>query len=190
MTSFQPEARQRVVETAAEMLAQYGLNATSIREMSKRAKAPLGSTYHYFPAGKQQVVVEAIAFAAAQVTQCLDHHLQAGAAAGVKGFLAMWRSILLKSDFHVGCPVLAVSVEEPIDESAENARHVAAEAFGQWEQRLTTALVKQGSDPVAASGLAILAVASIEGAIALSRASRSITPWDRVADQITKMFSR
>ena len=67
MTAHQPDARQRVVETAAEMLARHGLNATSIREMARRAKAPLGSTYHHFPDGKQQVVVEAVEFARSRI---------------------------------------------------------------------------------------------------------------------------
>ena len=60
MRTQQPGARQRMVETTALMLAQYGLNATSIREMTRRAQAPFGSTYHHFPGGKQQVVVEAV----------------------------------------------------------------------------------------------------------------------------------
>lgn len=95
---------------------------------------------------------EAVAFAGAQVTASLDHHLQVGATDGISGFLAMWRSILLQSDFHIGCPVLAVAVEEPIDEAAVNARKATTEAFSQWEERLTTALVTQGHDPAAASG--------------------------------------
>ena len=102
MTAHQPDARQRVVETAAEMLARHGLNATSIREMARRAKAPLGSTYHHFPDGKQQVVVEAVEFAGARVAASLDHHLKAGAISGIREFLVMWRSILLQSGFHVG----------------------------------------------------------------------------------------
>lgn len=189
MTSHQTDARQRVVETAAQMLAQYGLNATSIREMAKRAQAPLGSTYHHFPDGKQQVLVEAVKFAGAQVTASLDHHLQSGVVAGISGFLAMWRVILLRSDFRMGCPLLAVAVEEPLNESAEDARKVTAQVFQQWEEKLAVSLVAQGHDPAAASGLATLVVAGVEGAIALSRASRSIDPWDRTADQILGLLS-
>ena len=190
MTAHQADARQRVVETAAEMLAQHGLNATSIREMAKRAKAPLGSTYHHFPDGKQQVVVEAVEFAGAQVTASLDHHLQAGAAAGIRGFLAMWRAILLRSDFRIGCPVLAVAVEEPMGESGEEARKATARAFRQWEEKLAASLVAQGHDLAAAAGLATLVVAAVEGAIALCRACRSIDPFDRIADQMLRLLFR
>ena len=43
MSPRQSDARQRVVSAAAEMLARHGLNATSIREMTKRAEAPLAA---------------------------------------------------------------------------------------------------------------------------------------------------
>ena len=86
MPPRQSDARQRVVMAAAEMLARHGLNATSIREMAKRAEAPLGSTYHHFPGGKQQVVVEAVKFAGARVSAGLDHYLKAGVVAGLRGF--------------------------------------------------------------------------------------------------------
>jgi len=188
MTSHQSDARQRMVQTAAGMLARYGLNATSIREMAKRAKAPLGSVYHHFPDGKHQVVVEAIKLGGAQVSASLDMHLRAGASDGIERFLTMWRSMLLQSDFHVGCPVLAVAVEETIEEMPPDARKAAGEVFRQWEDKLTTALAAQGKDLASASGLAILTVAAIEGAIALSRASSSIAPWDRVSAQILVLF--
>jgi hypothetical protein len=105
--------------------------------MAKRANAPLGSTYHHFPEGKQQLVAEAVNFTGAQVTASLDHHLQAGFATGISGFLAMWRAILLRSDFRIGCPVLAVAVEEPIDDAAEDGRKAAVQAFSQWEEKLS-----------------------------------------------------
>ena len=61
----QSTVRERVVVAASAMLAQHGLNATSIRETIKRAEAPLGSTYHHFPGGKHQLVVEAVELAGA-----------------------------------------------------------------------------------------------------------------------------
>ena len=53
------DAPQRVMDAAAQMLARVGLNATSIREVTKLAEAPLGSTYHHFPGGKQELLARA-----------------------------------------------------------------------------------------------------------------------------------
>lgn len=56
MAVRQSDVPQRVVEAALEMLGTYGLDASSIREDVKRADAPLGSTYHHVPGGKQQLI--------------------------------------------------------------------------------------------------------------------------------------
>lgn len=189
MAHRQPDVRRRVVAAAAEMLARHGLNATSIREMTKRADAPFGSTYHHFPGGKQQVVVEAVQLAGARTSAGLERHLQAGPAAGLRGFLAMWRDILLKSDFRIGCPVMGAAVEAPIDGVAGDVLEAAAQAFDDWESRLVASLESQGRDRESASRLATLVVAGMEGAIVLCRARRSIVPFDRVAAQLEALVS-
>lgn len=189
MSPRQSDARQRVVAAAAEMLARHGLNATSIREMAKRADAPLGSTYHHFPGGKQQVVVEAVKFAGARVDAGLDHYLQAGAVAGLRGFLAMWRDILVRSDFRIGCPVMAAAVEEPVDDVAEEALTAAAQVFSDWENKLATSLEAQGRDRESASRLATLVIASVEGAIVMCRARRNIAAFDTIAGQLEWLVS-
>jgi AcrR family transcriptional regulator len=181
MSPRQSDARQRLVLAASEMLAQHGLNATSIREMAKRADAPLGSTYHHFPGGKQQVVAEAVMLAGEQVEASLDQHLQAGLVAGLRAFLAMWRGILVRSEFRIGCPVMAAAAEEPIDEIADDALKAAAQVFKRWEDKLVASLTAHGCKRSAAAELATLIIASVEGAIVLCRARRSIEPFDRVA---------
>lgn len=190
MKSQQTDTRKKMVETVAQMLAQHGLNATSIREVAKRANTPLGSTYYNFPNGKQQVVVEAIEYAGQRVAKSLDYHLQEGATAGMKGFMAMWRDILLQSEFNIGCPVLAVAVEQPSDVSAAGPLQAAAAAFSLWVAKLKNALIEEGRDAKTAEGLATLVVAAAEGAIALCRAERSIDPFDQVADQILDVLSQ
>lgn len=189
MSPRQSDARQRVVAAAAEMLARNGLNATSIREMAKRADAPLGSTYHHFPGGKRQMVSEAVAFAGAHVAAGLDRHLQAGFVTGLRGFLAMWRDILIRSDFRMGCPVMAAAVEEPVDDVAEDALNAAAQVFGEWEEKLVAALTAEGRDPASSVELATLIVASVEGAVVLCRAQRSIVPFDRVAAKLEQLIA-
>lgn len=172
------------MEVAAEMLARHGLNATSIREMAKRAQAPFGSTYHHFPGGKQQVISEAVALAGERVQQQLEEHLRDGIQSGLRAFLMLWRQSLMRSQFRLGCPVMAVAVEEPIDGEADMALRAAAQAFVQWKAGLTTALQAAGRTPAEASQVATLIVASVEGAIVLCRAERSITPFDLVAQQL------
>lgn len=183
------DARGRVLTAAAEMLAQHGLNATSIREMAKRAETPLGSTYHHFPGGKQEVVELAIVNAGERIDGALAFHLQQGAAAGLRDFLAMWRERLLRSNFHLGCAVLAVAVEEPIDPLGDEVRDAASHAFSRWTDRLAQALVAEGADKTRAGEAATMTVAAVEGAVAMSRAARSIAPFDQVSRQLEHLIA-
>ncbi|EPM5597569.1 TetR/AcrR family transcriptional regulator [Citrobacter braakii] len=189
MSTRDTDVRHRVITTAAIMLARYGLNATSIREMAKAAEAPLGSTYHHFPGGKHQVLCEAVKYAGDQVTATLKCCLREGAVAGLCGFLAMWREILIQADFRTGCPVLAAAVETPIGGGGENALEAANCAFRQWEDQLKNSLELYGYAPSSAAGFATLIVAAVEGSIALCRASRSIQPFDRVCEQLEQLLA-
>jgi AcrR family transcriptional regulator len=176
------------VAGAADLISRRGLKAASIREVAKHAKAPLGSTYHYFPDGKQQLATEAVRYAGAAVSGILRKELDAGPVAGLHAFLALWRGIVVDSDFRAGCPVLAVSVEEPPADEIPPALVAAADAFQDWERLLAETLCAHGADPERAPGLAALIVASVEGAIAMCRAKRSMQPLDQVAQQLEELI--
>jgi len=182
-------SRERIVAGAADLISRRGLNAASIRELAKHAKAPLGSTYHYFPEGKGQLATEAVQYAGGAVSRILRKELDAGPIAGLHAFLSLWRGIVVESDFRAGCPVLAVSVEEPPAGEMPPALIAAAEAFEGWEQLLAEALRKHGADSEQAPGLAALIVASVEGAIAMCRARRSMQPLDQVAQQLETLIA-
>ncbi len=175
-----PEARQRLVAAAADMLRRRGLNATSVREVAKHAQAPLGSTYHYFPGGKQQMVAEAVQFTGDSVARVLRKELAAGPAAGLRAFLSLWREALVATEFRAGCPVVAVSAEEPEGEES-SALAAAAAVFRAWEDLIADALAGTIRDRREAESLATLIIAAFEGAITMCRAKRSIEPFDRVA---------
>ena len=189
MAKSSAPSRERIVAGAADLISRRGLNATSIRELAKHAKAPLGSTYHYFPEGKGQLATEAVQYAGGAVARILRKELDSGPVAGLRAFLSLWRGIVIESDFRAGCPVLAVSVEEPPADEMPPSLAAAAEAFESWEQLLAEALRRHGADDEQAPGLAALIVASVEGAIAMCRAKRSMGPLDQVAQQLEVLIA-
>ncbi|MFF4256980.1 TetR/AcrR family transcriptional regulator [Streptomyces sp. NPDC001663] len=182
-------SRERIVAGAADLISRRGLSAASIRELAKHAKAPLGSTYHYFPEGKQQLATEAVRYAAGAVNRVLRKELGAGPVAGLRAFLALWRGIVVESDFRAGCPVLAVAVEEPPADEIPPALVAAAEAFEGWERLLADMLREHGVGPDPATELAALVVAAVEGATAMCRAKRSAEPLDQVARQLEAVIT-
>jgi AcrR family transcriptional regulator len=182
-------SRERIVAGAADMISRRGLSATSIREMAKHAKAPLGSTYHYFPEGKQQLAAEAVRHTGEWVASSLRRELEAGPAAGLAAFLELWRRIVVESDFRAGCPVLAVAIEEPPADEVPPALAAAGEVFERWEILLADSLRDHGVEAEQAAQLATLIVAAVEGTVALCRAKRSIQPLDRTAEQLQALIA-
>ncbi|ARU56519.1 TetR family transcriptional regulator [Oleiphilus messinensis] len=184
MPRTNPEARLRLVATAADMLRRRGMNATSIRELAKAAKAPLGSTYHYFPNGKKQVVIEAVNFAGDKISGMLQKSLEKGAVAGLETFLQIWRDVIESTEFQAGCPVIAVAMEQATNEDVEAAHEAAAKVFNRWQKLLSTSLAEEGIEQSRANALATMYIASAEGALGICRATKDISAFDQVTEQL------
>ncbi|KAB2346525.1 TetR/AcrR family transcriptional regulator [Actinomadura rudentiformis] len=181
-------SRQRIVVGAADLIRRRGLAGSTVRDLAGHSGAPLGSTYHYFPRGKQQLAAEAVRYAGDLVQTYLRRELHAGPIAGLRAFLGLWRQTVLDSDFRAGCPVLAVAVEEPPADGAPEALNAAAEVFAAWQQMLSTSLRENGVEPDQAGQLATLIVAAVEGTVAMCRAQRDISPLDEVTAQLEALI--
>jgi AcrR family transcriptional regulator len=184
----QSGSRKHMVAGAADMISRRGLNATSVRELAKHTGAPLGSTYHYFPGGKYDLATEAVRFADDLTSKVLARELQAGPVQGLRGFLGMWRTLVVDSQFQAGCPVLAVAVEEiPPEQTAP--REAAAAAFSSWAELLAASFREHGASAREAQRVAVLVVAAVEGTVAICRAQRSTEALDQVSGTLIGIVS-
>ena len=180
------EVREVMVDGAVQLLARRGLQATSFSEVLALTGAPRGSIYHHFPEGKDQLVGEAVDRAGAFLINLLDAKAGASAVEISDYFLAVWRSVLTRSDFQSGCAVLAVTVAT---DSADLLGHAVA-VFRGWRKRLAELLVQGGLESKAAMRFATTLIASAEGAVVMSRAEQNIEPFDAVAAQLSEQIRR
>jgi AcrR family transcriptional regulator len=176
------DSRERMVRSAAVLLREHGYAGTGFRDVIAHSEAPWGSIYHHFPGGKAQLAEEAVRYAGDFVAQLIEHSPPDDPIATLRGFLAIWKQGLETSDFRAGCPVVAVATEAPADQPALS--EAAAHAFAQWEQALAATLRRSGISRARSRRLATIVVASIEGAIVLSRARRSTRPLDDVGREL------
>jgi TetR/AcrR family transcriptional repressor of lmrAB and yxaGH operons len=174
------DVRARMVAGAAELLARRGLQATSFSEILERSGAPRGSVYHHFPGGKDQVIGSALDLAGDRAIELLDRKAGVSAEEMAAWFLHIWREVLVRSNYDAGCAVLAVTVAADSPELRDHA----AEVFRSWRRRLAELLEQGGLQPRDADRFAATLIASSEGAVALSRAERSLEPFDLVAEQM------
>lgn len=165
------DTRTRMIHGAARMIGTRGVGAMSLRDLAKEAEVPIGSTYHHFPGGRQQLIEEAIRTVGAAVSRRLEVGRQRGPVAALDAFGDEWRTLLEDSEFLTGCPVFAVATADD-----EALRKVATEILESWQTNLAEVLADAGLDPERAPRLALFIVAAIEGSIALCRAEKSIAP--------------
>ena len=172
------DPRTKMVAGAAQLIGERGVGATSVRELAKFTGAPLGSTYHYFPGGKDQLVEEAVGWVSGRVEKLLARAADEGALAVLDAFIANWREFLAKSDYEASCPILAVATEDTATAGP------ATSVFKRWQSVLVTVLTRDGVPAERAERLAWLIVGSLEGAVVMARSQRSPVPLEAVAEEI------
>lgn len=178
--------RQRMIVHAADLIARDGVAATSIGDVIAASSAPRGSIYHHFPGGKTELMTEAVRFAGDFIAGRIAEQRSASPAESVADIGHVWRRMLVNSDFQFGCPVLAGGLAHRTEPA------VAAEAqqiFARWTSMVAAQLAKEGVEDTRATSLASLIIASIEGAVGLCQAERSVEPLDRVLDELSLLCS-
>ncbi|CAN5241994.1 TetR/AcrR family transcriptional regulator [soil metagenome] len=174
------DTRTRMIEGAARLLAERGLQETSFSEVLELTGAPRGSIYHHFPDGKDQLVGSAVELAGARAMALMESKAGASALEVTDYFLFIWREILTRSNYASGCSVLAVTVATDSTDLLDGA----AAVFDAWREQLAGLLVRGGLDATDATPFAALLIASTEGAVVMSRAERSTAPFDAVAHML------
>ena len=98
--------RDEIITTTCRLLELQGYRATGLNEIIRESGAPKGSLYHYFPEGKDELTVEAIAHSAAaivgNITRVMDEH--ADAVTAVTTFIRQLACCVVASGFRPGGP--------------------------------------------------------------------------------------
>jgi TetR/AcrR family transcriptional repressor of lmrAB and yxaGH operons len=174
--------KRRMLTTAAEVLRERGAAGVTIDEVLTRSGAPRGSVYHHFPGGRNQILIEALAYAGDSMTSAIDDAASHGPMALLREFVDLWEDVLRESDFAAGCPVAAAAIcatdEDP--RMASDAAHI----FERWRVALTRSFAADGFDDGEAGALATTMLAATEGAVILCRSLRSPQPLRDVAENI------
>ena len=181
------DARERMIRSAALLIRERGVEATSFSDVIEHSGAPRGSIYHHFPEGKNQLIGLALQRAGQYLLTAMETPPPKGAIEAAEHFFAIWRKVLLDSNFQAGCAVLAVTVATREPDLLKQARDV----FSSWQNRLTQQLAKGGLKPDRARMMATTMITAVEGAMVLSRATRSSEPFETTAatllDQIRSL---
>jgi AcrR family transcriptional regulator len=169
------DTRDRILDATVQLLRRQGYTATGIKQIVLEADAPLGSMYHYFPGGKEQIAAEALARSGERMRQTME---RAGDApdlpATINAYFTHNAERLRDSDYERGCPIATVALETSSD--IERIRKVCEDVFHSWQVTLAKVFVDAGITEADAAPLATFVLSSYEGALTMSRALRDIQP--------------
>lgn len=169
-----------MIRSAAQKLSESGVPGASFSNVLELSGASRGAIYHHFPGGKEELIAEAIAYVGDGALAYLQKAAGLPAVEVVDMYGRMWRRVLVSGNFKGGCAVAAVVT----DSESEPLVEAAAAIFRSWRTALEELLVDGGTPVAEAPALAATVVATLEGAMLLSRAEGDIEIFDLIAGQL------
>ncbi|GAA2306594.1 TetR/AcrR family transcriptional regulator [Actinomadura luteofluorescens] len=181
-------ARERLVESARELLWERGYVGTSPKTIQQRAEAGQGSMYHHF-AGKEELARAAIDRTAEQMRAAIEAQLSGPGAAveRIAGYLRRERDVLR------GCPVGRLT-QDPDVIGTPALREPVEETFA-WLRARLAAVVQEGVErgelepSVDPASTAAAIVATLQGGYVLARAAGAPEPFDQAIAGILALLN-
>ena len=179
-----PSTRDRILTATNELFRRNGFNGTSIKQVTIAAQVPMGSLYHFFPGGKDQLAREAIETSGPAYQHLFEMIADEAASpsAAISDFFAGAAEVLEESDFIDICPIGTVARE--VASTNDSLRQSTSKVFANWIAAMTARLQAAGIPAPEATGLATTVVASLEGGFMLARASRDTAPLLAIGREI------
>ncbi|MEV7185206.1 TetR/AcrR family transcriptional regulator [Kitasatospora sp. NPDC093102] len=184
-----PGTRERIVRATSRLLQRQGYEGTGIKQISREAEATLGSVYHFFPGGKQELAAEAIRHGDEEFAVMLRTSLGSSPDLGdaMTACTRLLAEELRASDWQDGCPITSTALETvgrvPVIEEA------VAEAFAHWRAIVTERLLAAGIGEEDALELAGTVISALEGAELAAQIARSEQPLLVAGNHLSRLLT-
>lgn len=168
--------KDNLVRTAMRLFRQQGYASTGLQQILTESGAPKGSLYHYFPDGKEALGRAAVELAGELIAEMLsslaERHKQPKAF--VKAYCETMAGWMAESEFRSGCPIATTMLETAPHSPA--LTEAGARAIDRWIEIAASVFATAGSSQREAKTKAQLLIATMEGALLLSRIRQSPRP--------------
>jgi AcrR family transcriptional regulator len=129
--------RSRIIEGAAAVLREKGVSLATLDDVMARTQASKSQLFHYFPAGKDQLLLAVAQFEADQVLEDQEPYL--GCLDSWEAWQE-WRDVVVKRYEEQGdqCPLGSLFLH--LGRVTPGARAVVLELMRQWQASLATGI--------------------------------------------------
>ncbi|WP_233515374.1 TetR/AcrR family transcriptional regulator [Marinitenerispora sediminis] len=183
------DTRDRIVQVTARLLQRQGYEGTGIKQIASESRATLGSVYHFFPGGKQELAAAAIRHGDQEFADLLRSALDSEDDPG-KALVACTRELaagLRDSDWTDGCPVTATALETI--GRAPDIQLACAQAIEHWQDLVAGKLLACGFAADTARELASTVVSTLEGAELSAQVARSEEPLHTAGRHLARLVA-
>jgi AcrR family transcriptional regulator len=177
--------RQRVVEGAAAEIRAHGVAQTTLDDIMARTHTSKSQLFHYFPGGKEQLLLAVAELESQMVIDDQQPHL-----AALTSWAAWqrWRDVVVDRYRRQGqnCPIAVLMSE--IGRTTPGAQAVTAELIAKWHGAIATgirAMQEQGkvSTRVDADRAAAALLAGIQGGVGIMLATGDLSYLEAALDE-------
>lgn len=183
--------RDHILEVATRLFHLQGYHATGLNQILKESNTPKGSLYHYFPNGKEQLVIEVIDSSSKRLQDDIQTQLNAVAdpVTAVQNYLQlmMRRFAYLEDPNEFSMPPFSLIALESAF-SNEHIRHACEENYRKVEQLYYDKFVESNVPTERATDIATTICAAIEGAFMLAITKKTNTPIASLQTMIPSFF--
>src|SRR5277367_3855558 len=130
--------RDRIIEGAAAEIREFGVTAT-LDDIRARARASKSQLFHYFPDGREQLLLAVARYEADRVLA--DQQPQLGDLTSWASWLA-WRDAVVARYREQGqqCPLSALTTQ--LGRATPAAQAVVSELMSQWQSRIAAGVAR------------------------------------------------
>lgn len=180
--------RERILAATNELFRRQGFNGTSLKQITVAAGAPMGSIYHFFPGGKDELAEAVIGSSGAAYQHLFELIADAAvdSADAITDFFDGAAVVLETTDFIGACPIGTVARE--VASTNERLRSATERVFDSWIDAAASRFESSGLPRDAAGELAVTVVAALEGGFVLTRSARNSERLRAIGRQIRVLF--
>ena len=188
-------AREAVIEAATRLIHLKGYQNTSLDDVLSASGVGKGNFYHYFKSKEDLgfAILDRVvdAFLQRALEPCFADP-DASRLGQIRCFLGRVRDAQHERNCVGGCVFGNLAAE--LSDVHEGFRARLAGLFSRWRARLTTALTEaqqrgEVSEQCRPEAVAHFLVASLEGAILLTKLTKDISVMDRCVEEMTRYLS-
>jgi AcrR family transcriptional regulator len=182
--------RERMVYSAVQLVRARGATGTGVRDVVEHAGAPRGSFQHYFPGGKDQLVCEAVLWAADFAAERVRAYRRTARTPTPSGLFAhmakQWKQDFTERGYARGCPLMAAAADLVGTDSTVTDK--LREGIERWEAAVAEELTAMDVAPRRAKRLATLMLSTLEGAIMSARLRGDVGPLTTVVAELAPLL--